>query len=162
MNYQVKRLVVLSLGIVFVFFLSIFINQKISIPESTKSPGFHIQPLGQGFTNVEGSLNHESKGLNYLQDYPDPVKFKHFGISALPLKIIDSCKDDYYAALVYNKDIDYRKNPAAALVNKAYQCPGDGKFIFELLKEDLIKYDSGNFYVIIADQGEKGIWYNPR
>ena len=93
-----------------------------------------------------------------------PENFKSFQYSkeeGKTLLLSGICRDAYYAVLVFDKNVDYRTNPAASRVNTAYECPASKKFSFEVSLQDFNLPD-GSYYVFIADQGNTGSWYNPR
>ena len=72
-----------------------------------------------------------------------------------------TCHDTYYAFLIFDSKIDYRKYPGKALSNKAFSCPGSGSFAITINLKDF-NLQSGTYYIFIADQGNSGSWYNPR
>lgn len=95
---------------------------------------------------------------------PEAANFQSFSYNPVSGKIIavsGECSDSYYAVLVFDAKADYRKNPAAARVNRAFECPASKLFHaeFDLRESNL---PAGSYYFFVADQGEKGSWYNPR
>ena len=93
-----------------------------------------------------------------------PVNFKSFSYDANKGKIISlsgNCSDKYYAVLIFDSSVDYRKDPSAARSNRAFECPATKLFNVEVNLRD-INLTSGSYYVFIADQGSTGSWYNPR
>lgn len=72
-----------------------------------------------------------------------------------------TCHDKYYAFLIFDSKIDYRKDPGMAQSNKAFACPTSGRFTVDINLKD-INLQSGSYYIFIADQGATGSWYNPR
>lgn len=95
---------------------------------------------------------------------PDAVKFQSFSYDPTQSKIIavsGGCADTYYAVLVFNAKDDYRKDPAAARVNRASECPANKLFRTQFDLRDF-NLPAGSYYFFVADQGEKGSWYNPR
>ncbi len=94
----------------------------------------------------------------------DSTVFKSFNYDATLGKLIalsGTCNDKYYAFLIFDSTIDYRKDPGAAQSNKAFACPSNGKFTVNINLKDL-NLQSGKYYIFIADQGSTGSWYNPR
>lgn len=92
------------------------------------------------------------------------TNFKSFTYDAKLGKVISlsgNCSDKYYAVLVFDSAVDYRKNPGAAQSNRAFECPVTKLFNVEMNLRD-INLQSGSYYVFIADQGSTGSWYNPR
>lgn len=95
---------------------------------------------------------------------PEAVQFRSFSYDPAEGKIISvsgGCADAYYAVLVFDAQNDYRKDPAAARVNRASACPADKLFRTQFNLRDF-NLPAGSYYFFVADQGEKGSWYNPR
>lgn len=93
-----------------------------------------------------------------------PINFKSFTYDASKGKVISisgNCSDKYYAVLVFDSAVDYRKSPGSARSNRAFECPTTKLFNVEMNLRD-INLQSGSYYVFIADQGSTGSWYNPR
>lgn len=95
---------------------------------------------------------------------PESTEFKSFSYDQTVGKMIGvsgSCSDAYYAIVIFRAKDDYRKNPAASVFNQAFECPTDHKFSngIELKNFNL---PSGEYYFLVANQGNKGTWYNPR
>lgn len=96
--------------------------------------------------------------------FKEPENFKSFDYDAKAGKIISlsgNCHDTYYTVLVFSSAVDYRKDPTAALSNRAFECPSSKLFNVEMNLKD-INLQSGKYYVFVADQGKTGSWYNPR
>lgn len=94
----------------------------------------------------------------------DSTVFKSFNYDSNLGKLIalsGTCHDKYYAFLIFDSTIDYRKDPGMAQSNKAFACPANGKFTVNINLKDL-NLQSGKYYIFIADQGLTGSWYNPR
>lgn len=95
---------------------------------------------------------------------PEAVKFQSFSYASAQGKIIavsGGCSDAYYAVLVFDAKTDYRKDPAAARVNRAFECPANKLFRTQFDLRDF-NLPAGSYYFFVADQGDKGSWYNPR
>lgn len=93
-----------------------------------------------------------------------PENFKSFAYDASKGKVISlsgTCRDSYYAILVFESSVDYRKSPASARYNSAFSCPASHLFTTEVNIKDF-NLPTGNYYIFVADQGDKGSWYNPR
>jgi hypothetical protein len=93
-----------------------------------------------------------------------PEVFKSFDYDATrgkAISITGICHDKYYTLLIFANAVDYRKDPAAARVNSAFDCPASGNFTISL---DVNKFNlqTGSYYLFVADQGTTGSWYNPR
>lgn len=137
----------------------VFLNRILIGNQPETKSGFAVQPLSKGFSLAESGVAggfYEDK----LKSYPEPNKFRPLEYKNKDLEFSGECSDLYYTVLVYPKNIDYRKNPASAKVNQAFECPRNRKF------KTTIGQNAGlaeeKYYIIIADQGEEGNWYNPR
>lgn len=112
---------------------------------------------------IEGSAK-ENIATADPKIFSAPVNFKSFTYDvALGKKITlaGTCKDAFYALLIFKSSDDYRANPTRSYYNSAYECPKSGLIALELdLKS--INLPSGSYYLFLADQGNKGSWYNPR
>lgn len=95
---------------------------------------------------------------------PEAVKFQSFSYDPAQGKVIavsGGCTDTYYAVLVFDAKTDYRKDPAAARMNRALECPTNKLFHTEFNLSDF-NLPVGSYYFFVADQGTQGSWYNPR
>lgn len=93
-----------------------------------------------------------------------PTNFKSFTYDAKVGKTISvsgTCHDAYYALLIFEGKDDYRINPGAARSNRAFECGASRVFTIKMDLRD-INLPSGSYYLFVADQGNKGSWYNPR
>lgn len=93
-----------------------------------------------------------------------PESFKTFSYDAnigKKIAISGTCRDSYYALLIFDSKTDYRKEPAAARYNSAFPCNASHLFTMEVNVKDF-NLATGNYYLFIADKGEEGSWYNPR
>lgn len=93
-----------------------------------------------------------------------PTNFKSFAYDAKVGKTISvsgTCHDTYYALLIFDAKDDYRTNPGSARSNRAFACGASRLFTIKMDIRD-INLASGNYYLFVADQGNKGSWYNPR
>lgn len=103
-----------------------------------------------------------------LPKFPDPKTFTRFTYKplasvAVPLPTItETCRDSYVALLIFKSNLDYRKDPARASFNRAFPCVSGQQFHYAFSKEDVKDLTEGEYYVIAADEGEGGAWYNPR
>lgn len=96
--------------------------------------------------------------------FASPDHFKTFDYDATAGKqiiISGTCTDLYYTILVFTVNNDYRTNPRAAAVNRAFACPATRMFSTELNLADS-NLTTGAYYLFVADQGKTGSWYNPR
>lgn len=91
-----------------------------------------------------------------LAKYPEPSKFQK--ISPDKREISAECRDTYLTILIFPADTDYRNDITKAVFNKAFPCIKEELFHYNLGKD----FKDGNYYVIAADQGTEGTWYNPR
>ncbi len=106
--------------------------------------------------------------LEQIANYPAPSEFQQINYDGIELteqnSIIfeTSCSDKYITILVFPQDTDYRQDPSRAVINKAFECPWQRKFSYEFSFADLKTLPHGGYYGFLADQGESGLWYNPR
>lgn len=154
-SIKLKKILVLGIAVVAVFFL----NKTLIGNRSESGLGFAIQPLSKGFSLVESGVQYEFY-KDKLKSYPDPDKFRTFEYKNKDLEVGGECSDSYYTILIYSKDADYRTNPASAKFNQAIECPANKKFSFKV--DSSTGLNPGKYYIIIADQGKEGSWYNPR
>jgi len=151
------------LGIVVVAMF--FLNKTLIGNPSEPEVGFAIQPLSQGFTDLEvepprgGSTSGNDK--YDLKKFPAPETFRTFNRTEKELSISGNCSDKYYTIIIYKKGIDYRDKPSAAVFNTAFDCPSGGLFNRKISLSD-INLGGSDYYVIVANQGNEGTWYNPR
>ncbi len=95
---------------------------------------------------------------------PEPSAFKIFSYAlgkTLP-SVKDTCRDAYISVLIFKANLDYRKDPARASINRAFSCNAGESFKFSLSNADTRGMEFGDYYIIVADQGRVGAWYNPR
>lgn len=112
---------------------------------------------------VEGSAKENIATAN-PKIFKAPTNFKTFSYDATlgkRISLVGTCKDAYYALLIFKSSDDYRKDPARSYYNTAYACPASGIITLEVDLQS-INLTSGSYYLFLADQGEKGSWYNPR
>jgi len=152
---KLKRILVLGIAIIGV----IFLNKILFGNHYESRSGFAVQPLSKGFSLTESDVGYDFY-KDELKSYPTPENFKTFEYKNNDLEFNGECSDLYYTILVYNKGVDYRVNPASAKLNQALECPAYKKFKFTVDKN--IRLSEGKYYIIFADQGKDGIWYNPR
>lgn len=152
---RLKKILVLGVATVGV----IFLNKILFSNRPELGQGFAVQPLSKGFSLAEPGIGFESY-KNKLKSYPDPDKYKTFEYKNSDLEFSGECSDRYYTILIYNKGVDYRANPASAKFNQAFECPANGEFKFKI--DSNIGLIPGKYYIIVADQGKEGGWYNPR
>lgn len=97
-----------------------------------------------------------------LAHYPAPESFEHFtftpGMRAYAVS--GTCSDRYYAILIYQADVDYRESALDAKYNMASECV-DGIFETAIGLHSLPLTEETSYYVVRAQQGEEGGWYNP-
>jgi hypothetical protein len=99
---------------------------------------------------------------------PAPSRFRTFtydatgmnGSSSLPVST--TCHDAYVTILVFPAAVDYRANLNRAIINEALPCHSGSPFNGAVFASDMVPAPFGNYYVITADQGTSGTWYNPR
>ncbi|MBP9669160.1 MAG: hypothetical protein KBE09_02625 [Candidatus Pacebacteria bacterium] len=104
-----------------------------------------------------------SRGQSPFLSYPEASSFDHFVFKKdVPIKdLYIKCDDAFAAVLVYAAGVDYRTHLLDAKYNVAHACtPGTETAIaIDLSNRPLI--DGQEYYVIRAQQGPEGEWYNP-
>ncbi len=106
--------------------------------------------------------------LSPLANYPAPATFERMtydGKKAADQNYIEiggKCTDMYFTVVIFPADFDYRNDPTRAVLNRATICPPEKTFTLHLTAADLRSLPKGEYYVIVADQGQSGLWYNPR
>jgi len=171
MNFEIKKtLIKVALTVIVIVTISYanyFFSKsaKTNQPTATIQPeqnGFKLQPLSQGFSLTDKKENNQSTvSLNKTLPPPDKFKIVIYAADKKSFIISGQCSDVYYTVLLYKKSVDYRKYQAPPVFNKAYECPTDKKFKIDVSQEKT-NLSTGEYYVIIADQGAAGSWYNPR
>ncbi|MEK7569120.1 MAG: hypothetical protein AAB497_03335 [Patescibacteria group bacterium] len=112
---------------------------------------------------VEGSAK-ENIATADPKIFKAPENFKSFLYDATvgkKIALAGTCRDAYYALLIFKSSDDYRKDPARSYYNTAYECPKSGIVALEVDLQS-INLQSGSYYLFLADQGNTGSWYNPR
>lgn len=134
-----------ALGLVFFFMRSVVGSPSAAVPQGRQAPAAA-----------------QDERL-YIQG-PDPSVFTTFVYNPQKpeLAIADSCFDTYYAVLIYAKKVDYRKSPLDARYNVATECPPEKKYAIVLPLAGLPLTPGEEYYVIHAEQGSTGQWYNAR
>ncbi len=104
-----------------------------------------------------------SRGQSPFLSYPEASTFEHFIFKKdIPTKdLYIKCEAAFAAVLVYAAGVDYRTHLLDAKYNVAHACePGTETAIaIDLSNRPLI--DGQEYYVIRAQQGTEGEWYNP-
>ena len=103
----------------------------------------------------------KSSSRRYIEG-PDPATFRLFLYDpANPEMTVEGeCSDRYYSVLIYSKKIDYRESPLDARYNVATECPKN-RVYKAIIKLDTLPLVPGEeYYVIQAQQGMGGQWYN--
>lgn len=103
-----------------------------------------------------------------LKNYPNPESFKSFIYNKEeihPENILaysGKCESKYVTFLIFPSEFDYRDDPTKAVVNRAIPCPENGQFDYAIQIRELSVLADRQYYTFVADQGDKGVWYNPR
>lgn len=108
------------------------------------------------------ALKQESSRKKYI-DGPNPEVFRSFVYTEgeETLVVEGACESVYSAVMLYPMSIDYRESPLDAVYNIAERCEG---FTFARTI-DLRQFafrEGEEYYVIRAQQGASGQWYNPK
>ncbi|MFZ2303829.1 MAG: hypothetical protein WAV98_03530 [Minisyncoccia bacterium] len=130
-----------------------------ALPRIIETESFVVADMGK----VEGSAK-ENITTADTKIFTAPENFKSFSYDATlgkKIALAGTCRDAYYAFLIFKGADDYRKDPTRAYYNTAYPCPANRIIALELNLKD-INLPSGSYYLFLADQGNTGSWYNPR
>ena len=95
---------------------------------------------------------------------PSPEVFESFVYDpAHPvLVVLGECSDVYYSVLIYASSLDYRESPLDARYNVAKPCNESKTFSEAIALEKFPLRAGESYYVIKADLGMTGQWYNAR
>ncbi|TSC90968.1 MAG: hypothetical protein CEN90_695 [Parcubacteria group bacterium Licking1014_17] len=160
----------LAVAGVFLYLFFAFRNENSPVLKNNSqgAGNFKVLPLSQGFSLLGAQIGDalESGGLKSL---PPPEDFRHFDYPKdsffdYPKNILNvsgKCNDFYKTVLIYGADSDYRQNPEMAKFNEALRCK-KGEMFEEKIDLSLLNITEGGYYVIVADQGKEGSWYNPK
>ncbi len=92
---------------------------------------------------------------------PEPAKLQHL---SWPLrqdvKVQGDCHDQYFTVLLYPETRDYRQDPTGNVYNRAIACERDKPWHHTFATSSLF-LTTGTYYLVRADQGAEGSWYNP-
>lgn len=116
------------------------------------------------FTEQQLQVAGDSSGYPapILVEGPSPDSFETF---TLPASGVESrsveCGDVLYTVLIFPDGVDYRKNPRGFVYNSATACAKGERVVAGVAKESL-QAGEGEYYLVVADQGASGGWYNPR
>lgn len=138
-------------------------SSSVATPQST-SENFIVQEVASPLQTKAQIEAAKAAVISAPETLVAPTAFKSFDYDVARGKAISIsgfCHDKYYTLLIFASAVDYRKDPAAARVNSAFDCPAGGKFTIAL---DLKSFNltTGSYYLFVADQGATGSWYNPR
>lgn len=139
------------------------VNQEVVVPVAEV-----VVPV-EKITIADPTVSASSKKENIttvanVKTLKESSAFKSFTYDAgtgKQISLSSTCHDKYYAFLIFDSKIDYRKDPGQALSNKAFVCPASGHFTVDINLKD-INLQNGTYYLFVADQGATGSWYNPR
>ncbi len=121
------------------------------------------EPVSQ-VASVPGLTTTEpAQPIPALRGYPLPKTFTTFTYTKnVGDRVVSgTCADMYFVVLVFAQDVDYRVSPLDAKYNRAVACTG-GKAEVSIPTDTLPLTEGERYYVIMADQGRTGTWYNPR
>lgn len=96
-------------------------------------------------------------------DGPDPQTFTRFTAHVRDgsRHVTGTCTADYATVMVYPVAVDYRESPLDAIYNMADACPSGGTYERTIILADYPFVENTDYYIIRADQGVRGAWYNP-
>ena len=154
LNGREKRILFLSLG----FFLSGALFFYLHFERNTHYPEAVYFPPAKKEVAATAS-----RGQSPFLSYPEATTFEHFVFAASqPTKdLFIDCKDTFAAVLVYAADVDYRTHLMDAKYNMAHACEKDTDTAITIDLSNRPLVDGREYYVIKAQQGLEGEWYNP-
>ncbi len=144
MEKRVYRLLALAAVFMLIGVFFFFYNKKIP---SQSAPAPYRAGSGAGFLDP------------VLSRFPPPEKYQRFSHG---MQVVTPCNDAYVALLVFPAAVDYRKDVAKAVFNQAFSCERGRTFSHTFRENNLASVKEGEYYLIIADQGTSGAWYNLR
>ncbi len=156
-EYRVLVIAVMFFAAGLFFFIKDTASPPPSGAPSPSAPTFNVAPAGPA-----------ALPSPLFAKYPDPSKFQKFIYDGRTinngneLAVSATCDDVYLAILVYPADFDYRQDPNRAVFNKAFPCTITRPFSYVISTADATAFKPGTYYVIKADQGARGTWYDPR
>jgi hypothetical protein len=149
---RVTRTLVLSIA----FFLSglAFFGFRMLDEGEAEEPSYSIATRGM-------EPSEAARPVPSLAGYPPPEVFHQFEyVRGQELRVNGECRDKYYVVMIFHESVDYRVNPMDARYNTAFPCPG-GAFSERIPIDTLFLEEGERYYVIKAEQGTKGPWYDP-
>lgn len=78
------------------------------------------------------------------------------------LGISGTCVDAYYTVLIFKKSSNFQTHPGDNVFNNAFLCPDNKKIAIEIDISHSNFSDGVGYYLLVADQGKSGTWYNAR
>lgn len=150
MNPVRNRLRYIVLLIIVVTLSLLLLKEKMSRTESGKNESVKVT---QGESLDERFV---------LKNMPDPKTYDDFTFTpGETVSISGECNDTYRAVLIYASTVDYRQDPLSALYNIASECRGEKTFSETVTLSSPPFIEGESYYVIKAQQGSSGSWYNP-
>ena len=159
---QIKEYRILALAVAFFiiglfFFLQNNASQAPTQPQSLMNQSVSVK-------SAQGSPSFEPEFANF----PPPSQFQTLTNDANGLNGSDSlsitatCHDVFLAVLIFPSRFDYRSDVSKEVYNQASPCQPGQAFHKTISKTEMENLPFGTYYVIVADQGTTGTWYNPR
>ena len=100
---------------------------------------------------ISASETHNNK--NIVTDAPPNI----ISTGENSIQIQGACSNDYVTILLFAHPTDYLTDPSLALFDKVYKCV-NGEFNQQFSDNDFPSSLSGTYYLLTADQGERGPW----
>jgi len=148
---------ILILALVF-FLLSLGILGRWWWQMSRSSGGLAVSLRSSGFA-PGGQISGERPVV--LASGPEPTKLISVqGPLPQELTVEGICRDQYFTILIFPSDQDYRQNPTSNVYNRATVCTSTEAWLQKLSPANL-QLATGTYYLVRADQGAEGSWYNP-
>jgi hypothetical protein len=156
-----SRILLILAALFFVSGLFFFIGDMGGGASSTPSPSI-VGSINATNNVSSAAAVADSGSAAVLAKMPAPSSFEHFTYHAgQPVFIAGHCTSAYYTVLVYPAKKDYRKNPQFAVYNVATPCPSVGSFTENLIFSSSGFTEGTSYYLIRAEQGAFGSWYDP-
>ncbi len=155
-EYRVLAIAVVFFAVGLFFFIK---DQTIPAPQTkpTAAPTLSVaSPQGASFPDPT------------FAKYPAPSNFEKFTYEngeidgASSLSVSATCNGQYVAILIYPGNFDYRLDVSRSVYNKSFPCDTGKTFNHIIEAADLSTLQPGSYYLMTADQGASGPWYNPK
>lgn len=152
-NTALAALCIISIGVLF-----ILIRGSDSVPSSSTKPETMVIGGQHSFTSPTPE---QALSASPLRHMPSPSKFTSFvykGEKQFEINVV--CKDAYYVILMFSNEVDYRTDTLSALYNTAERCTMKKSYRIAIPLTQHLTIGA-SYYIIRADEGAYGTWYDP-